>query len=1354
MSHAVEGNSGSKPLPNDDCMPIHMVGGTPTIQARLGGVDVLCMVDSGSMVSFVTEDFYKKKLQPTCGHMRKDGQMLTLRAANGLEIPYLGYLELTVEVDGVKVPSCGVLVLKDTPATTKQRRDIPGLLGTNVLAQIPQFGALLQQRPNAEPRTSENPSSGFVRVAGMYPVLVPSNSVASVAVTGPACGPNALVEPLSVPVPGNLQLANTLVDASKTCFLIQVANPSQKDVWLKPRTRLGTVHGAVTVTSGEQLQFDVQSNEVVVSYPLSAEQQKPTSPETDIPLRPPRAEDLPAEISLDNFPGTLAEKQEALRIFTSYADVFASEENSLGRTTMIQHQIPTCDDRPVNQRHRRIHPNQLAEVKQHLQDLLDKGVIRPSQSNYASPIVLVRKKNGALRMCVDYRQLNAKVKRDAYPLPRIDESLDILGGAKYFSTIDLASAYNQVEVAPADRHKTAFTTPFGLFEYNRMPFGLGGAPATFQRVMQTIFRDELLEILIVYLDDIIVFSQDISTHLKRLEMVFRKLQEHGLKIEAKKCQFFRPKVTYLGHVVSAEGVATDPAKTEAVTNWPKPKTLKDLRSFLGFASYYRRFVPHFAQVARPLHELVSNLYEGGKNGKQRNKSVEGSWNQDCQKAFESLKQALTSPSVLAYPDYTKPFIVEVDASNDGLGAVLSQEQDGRVRPIAYASRALRGVERNMENYSSRKLELLALKWAVTEKFREHLISSTFTVLTDNNPLTYLQSKCKLKAVEQRWVSELANFNFNIKYRAGKQNTNADALSRLNWEKPEECDVDQVEATLASSLNTTAVPESVREQLLQSAVFLAENPSAVVEQLTVDPPQQYSTSPVPSWDSKQLANLQNVDVAIKRLIYYRTIGRKPSLREKKAETSGAKKLLNQWDRIIEKEGVLYRSNSDNHGNKRLQLLLPGSLRDELLKGVHDECGHQGSERTEQLVRERCWWPGLHDYVKKYLSECERCVVAKGPYLPVKTPMTSIIATKPLEVLAMDFTQLEPASDGRENVLVLTDVFTKFTVAVPTRDQRASTVVKTLVRDWFLVYGVPKRIHSDQGRCFEAEVVQELCRMYGIKKSRSTPYHPEGNGQCERFNRTLHDLLRTLPPERKRKWPEHLKELCYAYNATPHTSTGYSPHYLMFGIDPKLPIDLLLPNVHEDQASNNGEWLTLHQNRLREAHQQAQSKLRAEAIFRKKQFDRHRQVKPDEIPIGERVFTRSHPQGRAKIQDKWNSKIYKVVNRRDNVYEIEPADGQGATRTVNRAELQICPKPRPLLPQLTHRRNRAPVPRTQREAPEDSSDDDDDDILIAFDAPRVPVPLPAVDLERPFLRRSTRLNKGHHSNPYRIPRTAAT
>lgn len=415
---------------------------------------------------------------------------------------------------------------------------------------------------------------------------------------------------------------------------------------------------------------------------------------------------------------------------------------------------------------------------------------------------------------------------------------------------------------------------------------------------------------------------------------------------------------------------------------------------------------------------MTKLYEGGRHGKLRGKSVECDWSRECQNAFESLKQTLTSPPVLAYPVYTQTFIVEVDASNEGLGP-------------------------------SRKLELLALKWAVTEKFREYLTSSTFTVLIDNNPLTYLQSKCKLKAVEQRWVSELTNFTFTIKYRAGKHNANADAPSRINREKPEDGDVDHVESLLASTLSTTALPESLRGQLLQSTVSQQDYPSAVVDQLIVDPPQQYSTGPVPSWNVKQLARLQSVDAAIKCLIHYRAIGRKPTPREKKVETCEVKQLLKQWDKIVQKKGLLSRKSSDSQGSKQLQLLLPAALCDEVLKGVHDQCGHQGAERTEQLVRERCWWPGLHGYIRKYLSKCERCIVAKEPYLPVKTPMTSIIASKPLEVLAMDFTQLEPASDGRENVLVLTDVFTKFTVAVPTRDQRASTVVKTLVRDWFLV-----------------------------------------------------------------------------------------------------------------------------------------------------------------------------------------------------------------------------------------------------------------------------------------------------------------
>lgn len=552
----------------------------------------------------------------------------------------------------------------------------------------------------------------------------------------------------------------------------------------------------------------------------------------------------------------------------------------------MEHQIKLTNEEPFKEPYRRIPPGVFNEVREHLKDMLDIGAIRESNCPLSSNVVIVGKKDGAIRFCVDFRTLNQRTKKDSYAIPRIKDTLHLLAGAKYFSMLDLKSGYWQVELAEEDKEKTAFQVGgLGFYECNRMPFGLCNAPATFQRLMERCMGDLNLQDCLIYLDDIIIFSSDIDTHIQRLDFVFSRLAAYNLKLKPQKCEFFKTKTTYLGHVVSSEGIHADPAKTEAVMKWPIPKNVKDVRKFLGFVGYYRRFVKGFSSIARPLNDLLIG-HPTKKNKGKSQKKTPFQWTEIHQKSFEKLKKTLANPPVLAYADYSRPFVLHTDASSKGLGAVLYQKHDGKDCVIAYASRSLKQAERN---YPAHKLEFLALKWAVTEKFHDYLYGAEFEVVTDNNPLTYVNTTAKLDATGQRWMAALANYNFTPLYREGRNNSDADGLSRIVLD--EDTIIALSTAVTARTETTpfclsTVAPETLPEVERTTDTYV---PDDVI--------QAYSLT------SKDWRQAQIDDPTIAVLIEHVQKGTRPSAQLATNEQRAVLKYRREWDKLELREGVL-------------------------------------------------------------------------------------------------------------------------------------------------------------------------------------------------------------------------------------------------------------------------------------------------------------------------------------------------------------------------------------------------------------------------------------------------------------------
>jgi hypothetical protein len=464
------------------------------------------------------------------------------------------------------------------------------------------------------------------------------------------------------------------------------------------------------------------------------------------------------------------ERLSLIKICEEFNDIFYLPGDALTFTTATEHTIPTPTIDPtrgINTKSYRIPEIHREEVQRQTEQMLRDGIIAPSSSPWNSPIIVIPKKTDASgkkkwRIVVDFRKLNDVTIGDSFPIPVISEILDALGKSKYFSTIDCANGFHQVPVKLEDQPKTAFSTREGHFQYTRMPFGLKGAPATFQRLMTTILSGIQGIKCLVYLDDVVVFGEDLKTHNDRLREGFDRMRKYNMKLQPDKCEFLRKEVSYLGHVIGQDGVRPDERRIEAVKDYPQPKTTRELKGFLGLAGYYRRFIPNFSKIAKPLTELLK-------------KDAPYVWSDKTDEAFTSLKTALTTEPLLQYPDFSKPFILTTDASKDAIGAVLSQGTIGKDPPIAYASRTLNRAERS---YPTVEQELLAIVWGCKYD-REYLFGRTFTIVTDHRPLTWIFNVKDPSSRLLRWRLKLEEYTYEVVYKKGSCNTNADALSRIH-----------------------------------------------------------------------------------------------------------------------------------------------------------------------------------------------------------------------------------------------------------------------------------------------------------------------------------------------------------------------------------------------------------------------------------------------------------------------------------------------------------------------------------------------------------------------------------------------
>lgn len=897
------------------------------------------------------------------------------------------------------------------------------------------------------------------------------------------------------------------------------------------------------------------------------------------------------------------------KLLGKYADVFADDlPNKLPPKRDIVHHIDTGTADPVNVNAYPLSHEKLEELRKQVKDLLDRGLIQVSASPWGFPVVFVKKPEGAWRMCIDYRALNELTAKNGYPIPRIQDLLDIVGQARYLSKIDLVAGYWQVRMAKEATPKTAFNTIWGKYEWRAMPFGLCNAPATFQTLMNETLRPYLGKSVVVYLDDILVYSKTLEEHYTHLEEVLQCLRKQKLYAKPKKCVFITKELEFCGHVIGDGKVHAVTMKLDVIKEWPRPTNVNEVRRFLGLATYYRRFVKDFAKIAVALHNLTKEADEELR--KQKFRPI--TWTEQCEVAFIRLKEALVNAPVLVQPDRAKPFMIETDASEWAIGFVLCQVgDDGKIHPVAFDGRKLKGAELN---YPVHEKELLAIKEALRTWDRYLENGTRTTVITDHEGLQYLTTTRAYSKRLARWIDEFQAYDLELRYRRGEEAVVPDAISR----RPD---------------------------------FLGEGPANVAQG-------------APAWGRvNMMTKVGGFDEAewYAATIQYLSAGSLPddkSLRREVMRWAG--KLA-----IHESPLPTAATQEENtrltylHGDGSSAPYLEPPFRKDFLERMHREYGHLGHPGLRGVLCTRAWWPGIRQDTEEIVHLCPNCQVSKSRNESFEREASQYLASagiKPFERWGIDLIGLLPTTpSGNRWIITAIDYATGWPLAKALPEATEEAVAEFLHDDIFTVYGAPAEFLTDNGANLLATSVQYFIKLINAKHRTTTPYHPRTNGKVENLNGLLGRMLtKYCMGKPTRVWDLYLAQALFATRIREHATSGKSPFYLVYGTHPRLPGDTEPVTSTRDTAELDSKIMAVNHARA-----EANEKLLYKAIRAQKIQDER--VTTCSLQPGKWVLVRN--EAKQKFESQWFGP-YKILKAHPlGTYALAEPGGRVLKNLVN-------------------------------------------------------------------------------------------